>query len=224
MINLTPRLKLTASLVREGKRLADIGTDHAYLPVYLVLSGKNPSALAVDVRQGPLENARQTVRQYGLESKIETRLSDGFDMLYYTEAEDFVLSGMGGTLMAELVSRTDWLKNKDIHLVFQPQSHAQDIRKYLCENGFEIGTELIVNEGERIYIAFDAFFTGKAHKRDEAYYYFGSFPEKEDELSVAYVGKLISRLEKEKAALKKSGYDYSHIDAILGGVKFDKGQ
>ena len=142
-------------------------------------------------------------------------------MLYHTEAQDFVLSGMGGTLMAQLVSRTDWLKNSDIHLVFQPQSHAQDIRKYLCENGFEICTELIANEGERIYIAFDAYFTGKAHKRDEAYYYFGSYPEKEDELSVAYVNKLIKRLEKEKVALKNSGNDYSHIDNILRGVKND---
>lgn len=219
MINLSERLLMTASLVREGKRIADIGTDHAYLPAYLVLSGKNPSAIASDVRVGPLENARQTVKENSLEEKIELRLSNGFDMLYYTEADDFVLAGMGGTLMAELVSRTEWLKNEGLHLILQPQSHAQDIRKYLCENGFEIKTELCVNEGERLYIAFDAYFTGKARKKDETYYYFGSLPENTDDNSALYVEKLIKRLEKEREALKNSGHDYSYIDNVLRGVK-----
>jgi len=212
---------MTASLVREGKVIADIGTDHAYLPVYLVSNGKNPSAIAADVKKGPLENARKTVEQNNLSGKIELRISDGFDMLYHAEAEDFVLSGMGGTLMAELISRTQWLKNEDLHLVLQPQSHAQDIRKYLCENGFEIKNEICINEGERLYIAFDAYFTGRAQRKSEAYYYFGSFPDKEDENAKRYVSALKKRLEKEKAALKKSGYDYSHIDEIFRGIKND---
>ena len=210
---------MTASLVREGRRIADIGTDHAYLPVYLVLNGKNPSAIASDLRTGPLENARQTVNEYGLSEIIELRLSDGFDMLYFTEADDFILAGMGGTLMTDLISRTDWLKNENIHLVLQPQSHAQDIRKYLCENGFEINRELCVSEGERLYIAFDAYFTGSADRKDDSYYYFGSLPENTDENSKLYVKKLIERLEKERTALKQSGNDFSHIENILRGVR-----
>ncbi|MCR4563830.1 MAG: class I SAM-dependent methyltransferase [Clostridiales bacterium] len=221
MIKLSPRLLMTASLVREGRRIADIGTDHAFLPAYLVLSGKITSAIASDVKKGPLENAGQTVAEYGLADKIELRLSDGFDMLYYTEADDYVLAGMGGTLMAELISRTPWLKDENLHLVLQPQSHAQDIRKYLCENGFKICTELITDEGGRLYIAFDAYFTGEAEKKDETYYYFGSFPEKDDGLSALYVEKLKNRLIKEKTALKNSGYDYKHIDEILRGVEND---
>lgn len=212
---------MTASLVREGKRIADIGTDHAYLPVYLVSNGKNPSAIASDLRKGPLENARQTVTEHGLNEKIELRLSDGFDMYYHTEADDFVLAGMGGTLMTELISRTDWLKNENIHLVLQPQSHAQDIRKYLCENGFEIKNELCVSEGDRLYIAFDAHFTGECNRKDESYYYFGSLTENTDEASATYVKRLVQRLEKEKDALKRSGNDYSYIDSVLRGVKND---
>ena len=212
---------MVASLVREGKRIADIGTDHAYLPVHLVSSGKNPSAIASDLRSGPLENARQTVTENGLNEKIELRLSDGFDMYYHTEADDFILAGMGGTLMRELISRTEWLKNENLHLVLQPQSHAQDIRKYLCQNGFEIKTELCVSEGDRLYIAFDAFFTGEVQKRNDTYYYFGSIVNNTDEISVLYVKKLIERLEKERDAMKNSGNDYSHIDNILRGVKND---
>ena len=212
---------MTASLVREGKRIADIGTDHAYLPVYLVMNGKIESAIASDLRKGPLENARQTVTENGLTDKIELRLSDGFDMLYHSEADDFVLAGMGGTLMTELISRTPWLKDENLHLVLQPQSHAQDIRRYLCENGFKIDRELCINEGERLYIAFDAYFTGEADKKGETYYYFGSLPMNTDESSVLYVKNLIHRLEKERDALKNSGNDYSHIDNILRGVKND---
>jgi len=212
---------MTASLVREGKRIADIGTDHAYLPVYLVMNGKIESAIASDLRKGPLENARQTVTENGLTDKIELRLSDGFDMLYHSEADDYVLAGMGGTLMTELISRTPWLKDENLHLVLQPQSHAQDIRRYLCENGFKIDRELCINEGKRLYIAFDAYFTGEADKKGETYYYFGSLPMNTDESSVLYVKKLIKRLEKERDALKNSGNDYSHIDNILRGVKND---
>lgn len=222
MIKLTNRLQMTASLVREGKRIADIGTDHAFLPVYLVLNGKNPSAIASDVKKGPLENAKKTVAEYSLEDKIELRRSDGFDMFYHTEADDFVLAGMGGTLMAELISRTEWLKNENLHLVLQPQSHAQDIRKYLCENGFRINNELITSEGDRIYVAFDAYFTGDAQRKDEAFYYFGSFLEKDDGLSALYVEKLKNRLIKEKSALESSGYDCTHIEKILRGVENGK--
>jgi tRNA (adenine22-N1)-methyltransferase len=221
MIKLTPRLKAVASLVRQGRRLADIGTDHAYLPAYLVLKGVVPSAIASDLREGPLDNARATVRENGIENQIELRISDGFDCLYYSEADDYVLAGMGGILMSELLSRAEWLKNPDLHLILQPQSHAEYVRRFLSENGFEIQNEICVNEGERLYIAFDAYFTGRAEKRDYYYYYFGTLPDNEDENSKEYVQRLTARLEKEKQALKESGHDYSHIDSILRGDKND---
>ena len=89
-------------MVRKGNDVADIGTDHAYLPAWLILNGISPKALACDVRKGPLENAKKTVEQYGIEEKITLRLSDGFDKIEPFEADDFIMCGMGGTLMEQM--------------------------------------------------------------------------------------------------------------------------
>ena len=128
-------------MVRKGSIAADIGTDHAYLPAWLILNGICPEALACDLRKGPLDNARKTVEHYGISDKIKLRLSDGFDEIEPFEAQDFIMCGMGGTLMAELVSRAYWLKDNEKLLILQPQSHAEDIRAHLNENGFEITEE-----------------------------------------------------------------------------------
>ena len=130
MINLSERMLMAARMVRSGKAVADIGTDHAYLPAYLILRGISPKALACDVRKGPLENAKNTVESYGIEDKITLRLSDGFDEIEPFEADDFIMCGMGGTLMEQLVSRTHWLKDKRKRIIVQPQSHAEDIRRF----------------------------------------------------------------------------------------------
>ena len=112
MLKLSERIMMAAKMVRGGSIAADIGTDHAYLPAWLVLNSVCPSALACDLRKGPLDNAKKTVELYGIADKITLRLSDGFDKIEANEADDFIMCGMGGTLMAELVARTDWLKEK----------------------------------------------------------------------------------------------------------------
>ena len=115
---------MAASLVRKGKVCCDIGTDHAYLPAYLITNSISKKALACDLREGPLANAKRTVEEYGISDRIELRLSDGLDNVKPGEADDFVFCGMGGTLITELISRTEWLKDKKYRLIFQPQSHS----------------------------------------------------------------------------------------------------
>ena len=154
------RLKMAAAMVRPGSRVADIGTDHAYLPVYLILNGTIPSALACDLRQGPLCNAEKTVAAYGLESKVTLRLSDGFDRIDPSEAEDFVLCGMGGTLMAKLLARAPWLKDPSKRLILQPQSHEEDVRGWLLENGFSILREDACTDDGKLYACMAAEYTG----------------------------------------------------------------
>ena len=134
MLNLSERIMMAAKMVRSGSVVADIGTDHAYLPAKLVLDGICPTALACDLRKGPLDNAKNTVENYGVADKISLRLSDGFDEIRPHEADDFIMCGMGGTLMTELVARTDWLKDPEKLLILQPQSHAEDIRDFLIRN------------------------------------------------------------------------------------------
>ncbi|MBR4726346.1 MAG: SAM-dependent methyltransferase [Clostridia bacterium] len=171
------RLKMAAAMVRPGSRVADIGTDHAYLPVYLILNGTIPSALACDLRQGPLCNAQKTVAAYGLEAQITLRLSDGFDRIDPSEAEDFVLCGMGGTLMAQLLGRTPWLKDPTKRLILQPQSHEEDVRGWLLENGFSILREDACTDDGKLYACLTAAYTGTNAPFSPAAPYIGALPQ-----------------------------------------------
>lgn len=179
-VNLTPRLSAAASLVRGGGIIADIGTDHGYLPVFLVQSGKVKGAVAADIGKMPLQNAAKTVENYGLNDVITLRLSDGLREFSETDADEFIFAGMGGTLIAEKLAETPWIKNSDLHFVFQPQSRAEDLRKFLFENGFSINNELAVHEGRRVYITFDATYTGEVNSFTEADCFIGKLPHTED--------------------------------------------
>ena len=159
--NLTPRLQAAASLVRGGGILADIGTDHGYLPIHLVETGKIDKAIAADIGKMPLENARKSVEQNALSDKISLRLSDGLKSFSPDDADEFVFAGMGGTLIAEKLSETPWIKDEKYHFVFQPQSRAEELRQFLYENGFQIEKEIATHEGRRVYIAFSAFYNGE---------------------------------------------------------------
>lgn len=192
-------------MVRGGRIAADIGTDHAYLPAWLVLNNVCPLALACDLRKGPLDNAKKTVELYGIEDKITLRLSDGFDEIEPFEADDFIMCGMGGTLMAELVARANWLKSPEKLLILQPQSHAEDIRAYLIENGFEILNEDACIDGGKLYCAFSARYCGKTKEFSEGYKYYGRLPECKKNVAKQYLCKTVSRLKTKLEAEKIHG-------------------
>ena len=202
MINLSERMLMAARMVRKGSAVADIGTDHAYLPAWLILSGISPKALACDVRKGPLENARKTVEHYGIEDRVSLRLSDGFDEIEPFEADDFIMCGMGGTLMEQLVSRTYWLKDKRKRIIVQPQSHAEDIRRFFVENGFEILLEDACIDSGKLYCAMVAEYTGEITQKPISYIYSGELskcPQKEAKLFLENINlRLKKKLEAEK--------------------------
>lgn len=192
-------------MVRRGNTVADIGTDHAYLPACLILNGISPKALACDVRKGPLDNAKKTVEQYGIADKITLRLSDGFDEIKPSEAQDFVMCGMGGTLMEELVSRTEWLKDTSKRIIVQPQSHAEDIRRYFVENGFEILFEDACIDAGKIYCAMAAEYTGIIKERKVSYIYTGKLTECKKPEAKLYLENIVSRLKTKYDAEKLHG-------------------
>ena len=195
-------------MVRSGSVVADIGTDHAYLPAYLVLNGISPSALACDLRKGPLDNAKKTVEQYGISDKITLRLSDGFDKIEPFEADDFILCGMGGTLMAELLSRACWLKDSRKRVILQPQSHAEDVRRFLIENGFSIICEDACVDMGKLYCAMAAEYTGEIKEHSVSYIYTGELPECKKPEAKLYLEKVAERLQIKLKAEK----DYGSVD------------
>lgn len=219
---LSPRLKMVADLVYEGRTLADIGTDHAYLPSYLILNGKTPGAIAADLRPGPLRNAQATIEQYGLQDRIKTILSDGLDEIKNGEAQEIVMAGMGGTLMTELLSRTDWIRSEKIHLVLQPQTHAEEVREFLLTNGFEILKEEATAEDERHYIAISAIYTGNTAKFTSGYIYIGELSDSHKKEALEYLNIQINFLKKKLNALENSGKfpeEVSKLTAVINEIK-----
>ena len=156
---LSRRLGAAAALVRAGAVVADVGTDHAYLPIALCLSGRATRAVASDVNEGPLARARENIRAWGLEERIETRLADGLDGLADAHPTDILILGMGGELIARILADAPFTRDRSIRLILQPMTHPELVRAYLAENGFTIVEERLIKE-EKIYQILCAEYTG----------------------------------------------------------------
>lgn len=176
LARLTPRLRLAADFVRTGRPLADIGTDHAYLPVALLEAGRIPSAVACDVAPGPLARARATVEAAGLAGSVRLALSDGLDGVGPAEAEEIVIAGMGGDLIAALIGRCAWLREPGRHLVLQPMSKEGRLRRFLCGNGFAVLGEAVAREGGRLYLVLSVSYDGTVRETDDFYELAGTLP------------------------------------------------
>ncbi len=201
-MKLSPRLKAAADFVRCGKKIADIGTDHAHLPIYLVENKICPCAVASDVRPGPIANAKENVKQAGLEDKISLRLASGLDMVKTDEADDIVIAGMGGILIAELIEKAPWLKDSGKHLVLQPQSHAEILREFLIKNGYYIEKEEICEDAGRLYCVMSIYFDGTVRTYPEYYEYYGEIPACKNPLAKEYLQKLADRYVRDAGSMR----------------------
>lgn len=160
MIQLSQRLQAVANLAGEAGIVADVGTDHGYIPVFLVSSGRAKRAIATDVNAGPLLRAKEHIRQFHLEEKIETRLSDGLAGLQMGEAETIVIAGMGGALMMRILDGGEEAAHTAKRLVLQPQSELLSFRRYLAEHGYRIMNEDMVYEDGKFYSMMAAAWVG----------------------------------------------------------------
>ena len=150
--NLDARLLSVAKFVREGAYACDIGTDHAYLPVYLVLIGRAVRALASDINKGPVERAKISVSKYGVSDKIDVILSAGLDGAADYPVTDIIIAGMGGELIASIIDAAKWTRDCKYRLILQPMTHPELLRAYLIDNGFDIKDEDIVPDKDgKIY-------------------------------------------------------------------------
>ncbi|MCI9352916.1 MAG: SAM-dependent methyltransferase [Lawsonibacter sp.] len=152
-IDLTPRLRMVGKLIPAGVRLTDVGTDHAYLPAALIGEGKIPSAIAADLRQGPLARAKETVRQAGLTGKVAFRLCDGLSGIRPDETDAVAIAGMGGETIAAILSAALWTRERGMPLILQPMSSMPELRGWLQANGFCIEEERLAKEGDTLYTA-----------------------------------------------------------------------
>ena len=151
MVKLSNRLLTVASFVTNGNVLADVGTDHGYIPIYLLQEKRIPRAIAMDINAGPLQRAKEHIDVYGLKDYIETRLSDGVAALTPGEVDTVLVAGMGGGLVMHILEEGKEVCMQAKELVLQPQSELEKVRAYLWSNGYVILQENMVLEDEKFY-------------------------------------------------------------------------
>lgn len=150
-IELSKRLQAVANMVTPGMRLADVGTDHGYIPIYLTGQGIIPSAVAMDINEGPLAKAREHIEEMGLSDRIDTRLSDGLQRVTAQEVDAMIAAGMGGNLVIRILSAQEETAKGLKELILQPQSETSKVRAYLNTHGYRIVAEDMIYEEGKYY-------------------------------------------------------------------------
>ncbi len=163
---LSARLMSALPYLKRGGAVIDVGTDHAYLPIYLVGEGISSRALACDINRGPIDSAARNVAAAGLVHEIDTLCTDGLHHTEGYEPDDILIFGMGGELIIRILSEAPWVKDPNIGLVLQPMTRAHLLRRWLLENGFEIVGETITHE-DRYYQTIAARYCGKSEEYTE---------------------------------------------------------
>ena len=204
MIPLSPRLLCCASFVT-GDFVCDIGTDHAYLPAYLVTSGKCRQAVATDVRTGPLECAKGTLKRWNADGKVRLIHTDGFADIPPAGITDVVIAGMGGeTIRDILAADADGWVRRGTNLVLQPMSKAEILRSFLAENGFAVTREKVVKD-VHVYTVMQAHYDGTVRQLSPAECYCGKLS-KGELLTRIYLAGVQQRLTAKADGLASAGH------------------
>lgn len=197
MIKLTKRLQAIADMVNRGSIPVDVGTDHGYIPVYLVQNKICKTAVACDINEGPLNSCRMLVSQSGLDDKIKCVLSNGLQSVN-DEYDTVIIAGMGGELIADILSKAENITLKNI--ILNPMTHPEIARKWLYDNGFEITKDIVVADGKHHYSVFSAEYIGIVGEKTQSDYYLGSITDFSDK---EYFEHLLVYLKNKQ----KSGLD-----------------
>lgn len=211
---LSERLGAAMESIRDGALVVDVGTDHAYLPIELIRSKKAKRVIACDIGKQPLENARRNVERYRLSRSIELRLSDGLSAVNEDEAEDIVIAGMGGDLIARIIGDAAWLKNADKRLILQPMSHATQLRDWLAENGFDIMGERAIVDHRRLYSVMCVHYSGEYTPLPPEHRYVGKITP-DYESGRRYYLFQCKRLREHAASLASAGQEHPEADGLF---------
>ncbi len=168
---LSPRLQACCNFIHTGDRVADIGCDHGYLGIRLLLEGTAASVIAADVNEGPLQSAVKNAHKYGVEEKIRFYLSDGCGHIP-RDFDTLVCAGMGGDTMAHILTEAPWLKKPGYRLILQCQSKTAMLRQYLSEQGYAIRRERALRDGRFLYTVMEAVYDPAAPRLTVGEYWY----------------------------------------------------
>ncbi len=203
--SLDSRLRLCADFVRVGAKLADIGTDHAYLPVALALAGKVSCAIAADINEDPLSRGKQTIDKYEVSHLVSTRLTNGLQGFESDEVTDIVIAGMGADTIIGIISAAPWLKDESKRLILQPMTKSERVIAYLYQNGFEITEQKCCIAEGKPYTVLCVHYTGHQDPCSEYFSYTGKLCPEENEDDRAFLRQQAKILAKRNAADKRFG-------------------
>ncbi len=221
------RLRSAADFVRQGAYFADIGTDHAYLPVFLLESGRIAAAYASDVAEGPVAHAREVLRLHGLSDSVILRKADGLSGLFaaFPLVSDIAICGMGGELIAKLIDEEPAVRDPKLHLILQPMSRPGHLRRYLAENGFLIEKEALSRAQGRIYSCLSVVYTGIPYELSLLSAEIGAYhiettrnDPKLHSLFTEYVTARRAVEEEKRAGLLRGGCDTSESDRLIDAL------
>lgn len=224
---LNPRLLSAAEFVRQGARFADIGTDHAYLPIFLLSEGRISFAVCSDINEGPLSVAKINAEAEGLTDKMAFTLADGADALSEYEIGDFAICGMGGELISSIVQRSELFRTDTVRLVLQPMTKQEMLRERLYLSGYEIEAESYSAEGDKIYVCMCVRYTGIKKQLSERE--MEICPDGAEivnkSIQIAYLNRKRAIYEKIVDGKKQGGEDSSREQAIVAMIeKYIKGE
>lgn len=225
-IKINDRLMTALAFVRQGCRFADVGTDHAYLPIYLVANGRISSAIAADINEGPLDKARENITKYGFESLISTALCDGLSGIAPSSVDDIAIFGMGGELIVKIIDEAPWLRDVEgnKHLILQPMTHPEKLREYLAQKGYRIIGETLSLDRGKIYQTICAEYDGNIRKYDNFTLAFGEFilaqgGELLTQLLLATLAKLERKIKGKSAGGEDTAYENELVENIQKYIK-----
>ncbi len=212
-IKLSPRMQAIADMA-DGRTAADIGCDHAFVSVYLVKEKGFEKVVAMDVKKGPLEIAEKNINLYGVDDKIDIRLSNGFEKLKPGEVDTAIIAGMGGALMVDILQNGRAHTEGGINLILQPQSEPEKVRKYLTDIDYVIVDESMLIDEEKYYTVIKALSKTNITKIDsamlepysEAELLYGRILiEKKDKILKQYLEERTGKNENIISSLQKAG-------------------
>lgn len=227
-MKLDDRLLAVASCVPAGAYLADVGTDHGYLPIYLAEKNMLTGAVASDIHKAPLESADKNIREAGFSSLIHTVLTDGLQGLEGYPVTDIAIAGMGGLMIKGILEKAPLVRERRPRLILQPMQHIPDLRRYLYENGFAITKETQAMADGKFYQILCAVYDGERRAYTEAELLLGQYNIEHKHENAENFRRLCQRqtdvLGEKIKGLEKGGYDaqkekalYTEIAELMKG-------
>jgi len=206
-LTLSPRLKIIAESIQGYNTVADIGSDHAYLPIYLIKNNQVKNAIATDVNKGPVEISKERLKSNKVDERVEVRHGDGLRVLQPGEAQVIVIAGMGGILIKDILDRDVEVAESAKLLILQPMRDSDKVRRWLLRHGFNIIDEELVKEQDKIYEVIWAKPGGEAKETADLMLIGEKLLEKKHPLAAEYISKKKEELERVLASLEGKEFE-----------------